>query len=99
MLHTLSNRGILHTAFEDSGRGTRLSFRHQVGPGHPRGIPFYNWDIVAGTLPDGLTLDSFTGTISGTPTKAGGTRCTIRVRDYDEKAKGIQRELQIKVAE
>lgn len=63
------------------------------------GIPFYNWEIVAGTLPEGLTLGSFTGTIGGTPTKAGGTRCTIRVRDYDEKAKGIQRELEIKVAE
>ena len=41
------------------------------------------WNIVAGsgTLPAGLKLDSATGAISGTPTAAGTSPFTIRVRD------------------
>jgi hypothetical protein len=55
------------------------------------GIPFYNWDIVAGTLPPGLALDSFTGIISGTPTTNGGFTFSLRVRDYHEDSSGVTR--------
>lgn len=55
------------------------------------GIPFYNWDIVAGALPAGLTLDSFTGTISGTPTTNGTFNFSLRVRDYHEGGVGVTR--------
>ena len=41
----------------------------------------YGWSIVSGALPAGLTLDSTTGTISGTPTAAGAATFTARAAD------------------
>ena len=37
------------------------------------------WSIAEGTLPDGLTLDPGTGTISGTPTKVGSWTFKVTV--------------------
>jgi hypothetical protein len=46
------------------------------------GVPPYTWSIQAGALPGGLTLNSSTGAISGTPTGAGGSATfTARVTD------------------
>jgi subtilisin family serine protease len=44
------------------------------------GTPPYAWSLDAGTLPAGLTL-SPGGTLSGTPTSAGGSTFTVRVTD------------------
>lgn len=44
------------------------------------GQPPYNW-TVSGTLPPGLTLNSSTGAVSGTPTAAGTSNFTIQVAD------------------
>ena len=41
----------------------------------------YAWTITQGTLPDGLTLDKSSGTISGTPTAAGSSNVTVQVAD------------------
>lgn len=41
----------------------------------------YTWSIINGSLPDGLGLDSSTGTISGIPTAAGTYNFIIRVTD------------------
>ncbi len=62
------------------------------------GIPIYDWDITAGTLPSGLSLDPFTGTISGTPKTNGTFNITLRVRDYHEGSAGISRSFPIMVA-
>lgn len=44
--------------------------------------PYSNWTIMNGALPPGLTLNSTTGTISGTPVTVGGTfSFTVSVKD------------------
>lgn len=45
------------------------------------GTKSYAWSITFGNLPTGLTLDSVTGQISGTPTTAGTFNGTIQVQD------------------
>jgi len=47
----------------------------------PSGSEPYVFDISAGALPDGLTLDPATGIVSGTPTLVGVFNFTIRVTD------------------
>ena len=41
----------------------------------------YTWTIISGGLPDGLGLDTDTGTVSGTPTRAGVFDFTVIVTD------------------
>jgi hypothetical protein len=48
-----------------------------------RGITPYIYSVSAGTLPAGTTLNTATGTVSGTPTTAGAFSYTIQVTDYD----------------
>lgn len=45
------------------------------------GVPPYSWSTTSGQLPSGLTLNSSTGTISGTPSTAGTFSFTTRVQD------------------
>jgi len=61
------------------------------------GIPIYNWDIFAGQLPPGLSLDSFTGVLSGTPAASGVFNFTVRVRDYHENSAGLTRNFRMLV--
>ena len=41
------------------------------------GDPTITWNVTSGTLPAGLTLDTYTGTISGTPTTANTYSFTV----------------------
>jgi uncharacterized delta-60 repeat protein len=45
------------------------------------GLSPYSWAITAGSLPAGLSLDSATGEIYGTPTLAGASSFTVQVTD------------------
>ena len=45
------------------------------------GVVPYTWSILSGTLPAGLTLNSGTGVISGTPTATGTFNFTVQVSD------------------
>jgi hypothetical protein len=45
------------------------------------GLAPFTWQLIAGNLPQGLTLDSQTGQLSGTPTTPGSTALTFQVTD------------------
>ena len=45
------------------------------------GTPPYAWSLTSGALPDGITLDSSGGSLSGTPTAVGSFGFTLRVVD------------------
>jgi hypothetical protein len=47
------------------------------------GKPPITWSVVAGSLPDGVSLHSRTGLLHGTPTKRGEYRFTVQARDAD----------------
>ncbi|MFI7132642.1 Ig domain-containing protein [Nonomuraea sp. NPDC050153] len=61
------------------------------------GVPFYDWQVTSGSLPAGLTLDRFTGTVSGTPTTAGTAGFTVQLRDYDKLSTPLTRTFQLTV--
>src|SRR5262249_29700141 len=61
------------------------------------GIPFYKWEIGTGSLPAGLTLNTFTGEIAGAPQESGSFESTARVREYDEKSPGVTRKLKFRI--
>ncbi|MHB8095283.1 MAG: Ig domain-containing protein [Candidatus Aminicenantales bacterium] len=53
------------------------------------GIPAYSWSLESGELPQGMSLNSFTGEISGVPARSGVSFFSLRFRDDDESSSGI----------
>ncbi|HJQ25209.1 MAG TPA: putative Ig domain-containing protein [Blastocatellia bacterium] len=66
----------LTTSFEVA-KGQTFSYQ----PTASGGTPPYSWAITAGALPPGLTLNTATGAVSGTPTASGDYSITLAVRD------------------
>jgi hypothetical protein len=56
-----------------------LPFSHQLATSG--GTPPYAWQVTAGSLPSGITLNSTTGLISGTPTALGSYAFFYTVTD------------------
>jgi hypothetical protein len=53
------------------------------------GVPFYDWTLESGSLPPGLSLNRFTGQISGTISPSAPQSSytfTVKLRDYDEQS-------------
>ena len=62
------------------------------------GVPFYDWQVVSGSLPTGLTLNRLTGEISGIPEPVNGKfKFTIRLRDYDELSAPFEKQFTLAV--
>ncbi|MGI5289963.1 Ig domain-containing protein [Nonomuraea polychroma] len=61
------------------------------------GVPFYDWQVTSGSLPAGLSLDRFTGAITGTPTTAGTSTFTVQLRDYDRLSTPVTRTFSLNV--
>jgi hypothetical protein len=59
------------------------------------GVPFYDWRVTSGALPPGLSLNRFTGALSGTPTTAGSSSFTVELRDYDRLSTPVTKTFQI----
>jgi hypothetical protein len=74
------NGGLTITTTSLGGFDVGISYdRNLIASG---GAPPYTWSITAGSLPTGLSLNSTTGGISGTPTMASGlTSVTLMVTD------------------
>ena len=75
--------------------GTSYSYTATVSGG----TPAYHWSIESGTLPEGLSIDSFTGTISGTPSQQGTFNFTLSVSDCDETTPSITRAVTLRIRE
>jgi hypothetical protein len=72
-----------------------LDFAYSVTLTATGGLLPYSWEINSGNLPNGLTLNSSTGAISGTPTATGIFDFTGRVTDTN--ASNAYKNLSIKV--
>lgn len=55
----------------------------------------HTWTTAAGSLPDGLALESTTGTISGTPTATGSSTVTFEVESGDGQSAQVPLDLHI----
>lgn len=68
---------ITTTSIPDATVGVAYTFTLQASGGTAP----YTWSISSGTLPAGLTINSSTGVISGTPTTAGSSTITFKITD------------------
>jgi len=51
------------------------------------GLPPYTWSLTGGSLPSGLSFNTNTGVITGTPTEAGSPYFTVKVTDAGGRTK------------
>ncbi len=58
----------------------------------------YVWNLLAGSLPTGLTLSASTGIISGTPTIAGTYPITVQVTDSGTPVEAVSKQFDIVIS-
>ena len=78
----------------DSGFNYRFSLSAQGG------VPYYDWTVIEGALPDGFSLNRYTGTLKADPsvnTQSGDYTFTVRLRDSDELAEPVERTFSLTV--
>lgn len=63
------------------------------------GIPPYTWSVVSGLLPDGLALNSSTGTISGDPFTKGSSVFFVKVTDSSISTNSAARKFNLTIAD
>ena len=87
---------LLTSVWPDGVEGTPYNFSLEASGG----VTPYTWEIVTGSLPDGLTLNQSTGTVSGTPTNAaiGESTLVIRVEDSQVPPATSERQFSIAIA-
>ena len=73
---------IASTALPNAIKGVAYSFQ-LVGDG---GVAPYAWSRSSGALPSGLTLNTTTGVISGTPTVSGTFSYAVKITDKNRKS-------------
>jgi hypothetical protein len=61
------------------------------------GVPPYEWSVMYGQLPPGLSLDASTGAISGTPAAPGSYQFTVRADDGGDPAQSATVDLTVVV--
>lgn len=61
--------------------GGTQGVHYQATLGAIGGVPPYAWSVASGSLPSGLTLNSGSGVISGTPQSGGPSNFTVEVTD------------------
>lgn len=71
---------------------------YQVQLAATGGIGSYSWSLIAGALPAGLSLNTVTGVISGTPTAGGTASVTLAAADPGPPAQQASAPLSIAVA-
>ncbi|MCB0842498.1 MAG: fibrobacter succinogenes major paralogous domain-containing protein [Bacteroidetes bacterium] len=92
MEHTITSNSTLPKLAE----GTPYEFQLEA----TGGVPFYHWELISGELPEGLSLNKFTGKISGTHLIKNGKsnyQFTIGLKDYDEKSDFFKKQFSITI--
>ncbi|HEY2585927.1 MAG TPA: Ig domain-containing protein [Tepidisphaeraceae bacterium] len=74
-----------------AGKAFRAQF-HATG-----GIPFYDWRVAGGAMPPGLTLNRYTGELTGAARRVGNYPVTIEVRDYHADGTPVSKEFALTV--
>ena len=92
-LQSPSPVAITTTTLPDGYRNSAYSIAIATSGGK---LPF-QWSITKGSLPPGVSLNTTTGTISGTPTQVGNWSFTIRVVDSASPATTASRSFSIRI--